>query len=117
MSLTRRRIGVLCAVLMSDPPTAGDSQPDASLRQPGTYGVLVVWKKVCVCFSVLSLPLQPMGDELRAKEAELVGLREELREKEEKMDALKAELDKTQRELGQARMERPLIQGPPQVGG
>lgn len=111
---------MLCAVLMSDPPTAGDSQPDASLRQPGTYGVLVVWKKVCVCrgsFSVLSLPLQPMGDELRAKEAELVGLREELREKEEKMDALKAELDKTRRELGQARMERPLIQGPPQVGG
>ena len=77
---------------------------------------LVFWKKVCVCrggFSALSLPLQPMADELRAKEAELVALREELREKEEKMDALKTEQDKTRRELAQAR----IIRGPQQVGG
>ena len=121
MSLTRRKIGVLCAVLMSDPPTAGESQPGASLRQPGTYGVQWLLSSfleegVCVCrggFSALSLPLQPMADELRAKEAELVALREELREKEEKMDALKTELDKTRRELAQAR----IIRGPQQVGG
>ena len=69
-----------------------------------------------------------MADELSAKEAELVVLREELREKEVKMETIKTVLAEAQRELTKAQRDlerekdlakerRPAIQGPPQVGG
>ena len=103
------------------------------------FGRKYVCRSEC---SVLCLPQQPMADELSAKEAELVVLREELREKEVKMETMKTalaeaqrelteaqrELTKAQRELAEAQREleretvlakerRPAIQGPPQVGG